>query len=328
MESCFVGASYFKRPGRKNDAGEMLCEARMPLHPAPHATTASKASVRIHFQSHFTGLTIEVVKGLATSFSERFWLIFLSTMGVAIGCALMFSAMHASGAETNFATRAERAFDESRKLTRLEPTNVTALLQLARASFDWAEFAVTDEQREPIAVAGIDATRKVIVQSSTNAAAHYWLGMNLGQLARTKLLGALKIVREMEAEFLRARTIDQHVDYAGPDRSLGYLYRDAPGWPTSIGDKKLAREHFERAIKLHPEFPDNQLALLESFEEWADKRNFAQQLPITEKVITDARKKFTGEAWEVSWADWNKRLAGLKSRSGVVGRATPSKGPK
>jgi tetratricopeptide (TPR) repeat protein len=307
----------------------MLCEARMPLHPAPNTTTtASKAAVRIHFQSHFTAGTIEVVNGLATSFSERFWFIILSTMRAAIGCALVLGATRTAAAETNFAGRAGRAFEEARKLAGSDPTNAAILLQLARASFDWAEFATNDEQRESIAFIGVDAARKVIANPSTNAAAHYWLGMNLGQLARTKLLGALKIVREMEEEFLRARSLDPHVDYAGPDRSLGYLYRDAPGWPTSLGNKKKAREHLERAIQLHPEFPDNQLALLESFEQWADKRSFAQQLPITEKAVADARKKFTGESWEASWADWNRRLSGLKSKSGIVGRNTPSKGGK
>ena len=249
-------------------------------------------------------------------------------MEAGIGCVLILSALPAAAAETNFATRAERSFEDARKHTRLEPTHVTALLQLARASFDWAEFATTDAQREPIAITGIVAARQVIAQSPTNAAAHYWLGMNLGQLARTKLLGAIKIVREMESEFLRARALDPHVDYGGPDRSLGYLYRDAPGWPTSIGNKQKAREHLERAIQLHPEFPDNQLALLESFEQWADKKNFARQLLVTEKTMAAARAKFTGEAWETSGADWNKRLAGLKSRSGIVGRTTPGKGAK
>ncbi|HTD65817.1 MAG TPA: hypothetical protein VK846_04710, partial [Candidatus Limnocylindria bacterium] len=157
-------------------------------------------------------------------------------------------------AETNsFAARSERAFTEAQTSVRRQPTNVVSLIQLARAAFDWAEFARNDDPREEIAQRGIEAARHVIELSPTNAAAHYWLGMNLGQLARTKTLGALKLVREMEDEFLRARSLDEHVDYAGPDRSLGMLYRDAPGWPTSIGSKKKAREALERAVRLHPE---------------------------------------------------------------------------
>ena len=52
--------------------------------------------------------------------------------------------------------------------------------------------------------------------------------MNLGQLARTRGLSALKLVDQMEREFTRARDLDEHLDWAGPDRNLGLLYGDAP----------------------------------------------------------------------------------------------------
>jgi tetratricopeptide (TPR) repeat protein len=239
-----------------------------------------------------------------------------STMRAVIGCALLIVAAGFLHAETNtFPVRAERAFNEARQAVQKDPTNSIALIHLARVAFDWAEFARNDEQREEIALQGIAATRAVIARESTNSAAHYWLGMDLGQLARTKTLGALKLVREMENEFHLARNFDAHTDYAGPDRSLAMLYRDAPGWPTSIGNKSKAREHFERAIKLHPEFPDNQLGLLESFQEWGEKNNFARQLPITEKTIAEARARFTGPHWDLSWADWSSRLAKMKRQS-------------
>jgi tetratricopeptide (TPR) repeat protein len=132
----------------------------------------------------------------------------------------------------------------------------------------------------------------------------------------------------MEEEFQRALSLDEHWDFAGPDRSLGLLYRDAPGWPTSIGSKRKAREHLERAVKLHPEFPDNQLALLESYEKWADRQSFDRQLKTTERALAEAKKKFSGAEWEQSWTDWNKRLAEMKTKSAEVGKHTPSKGAK
>jgi tetratricopeptide (TPR) repeat protein len=201
-------------------------------------------------------------------------------------------------------------------------------VRLARAAFEWAEFARQDDTRGEVADAGIAAARTAIREQPTNAAAHYWLGMDLGQLARTKSLGALKLVREMEEEFLRARTLDEHVDFAGPDRSLGLLYRDAPGWPASIGSKKKAREHLERAIQLHPEFPDNQLALLESLEQWGERQNFTRQLKVVENVLVDAKEKFAGPEWEQGRADWNKRFAALKEKSNDVGKRTGGKAVK
>jgi hypothetical protein len=47
-------------------------------------------------------------------------------------------------------------------------------------------------------------------------------------------------------------------------RNLGLLYRDAPGWPFSIGSKRKAREWLERAAALAPDYPENQLNLAES----------------------------------------------------------------
>jgi tetratricopeptide (TPR) repeat protein len=258
-------------------------------------------------------------------FSRTCWFILFPTTRAAICSAIIFAAV-AHAEDNSFAARAERAFSAAQESVRKEPTNVVALVQFARASFDWAEFARKDDQRARIADAGITAARAAIQHQPTNAAAHYWLGMNLGQLARTKSLGALPLVREMEEVLSRARNLDEHVDSAGPDRSLGLLYRDAPGWPASIGSKKKARQHLERAVQLHPEFPDNQLALLESFEQWDERESFDRQLKATEEAFTAAKKKFTGPDWELSWADWNKRLAEIRRKSDAVGKRTTGKG--
>ncbi len=253
----------------------------------------------------------------------------VSTARLALHSTILFVAVTCLCAAANpFAERAERAFHAAEKLIDTRPVAVTALVHFAHAAFDAAEFTGSDERREEFASRGIDAARSAIERESTNAAAHYWLGMDLGQLARTKTLGALKLVREMETEFRRAAELDADFDHAGPDRSLAYLYRDAPGWPTSIGNRKKALEHFDRAVKLHPEFPDNQLGLLEAFEKWADRQSFEKQLKIVDRVIAEAEKKFTGPAWEASWADWKKRLAELKRKSGSVGTAPASKGVK
>jgi hypothetical protein len=104
------------------------------------------------------------------------------------------------------------------------------------------------------------------------------------------------------------------------------LYRDAPGWPTSIGNRTKARTHLEASVKLHPEFPDNQLALAESFSEWGDKQNFARQLETTESTMAKARAKFTGAEWEQSWADWDKRLAELKAKARTKAAPVTAKG--
>ena len=101
--------------------------------------------------------------------------------------------------------------------------------------------------------------------------------MNLGQLARTKGLGALKLVDQMEREFSRARELDEQLDYAGPDRNLGLLYRDAPAIG-SVGSRTRAREHLKRAVELAPQYPENRLNLIEAYLKWGERTGAYREL--------------------------------------------------
>jgi tetratricopeptide (TPR) repeat protein len=214
----------------------------------------------------------------------------------------------------NFADRAEKTYKDARR-QYLAATNDTELAwRFGRACFDWADEVTTSEKRAEIANEGIAACRAILKNNSKSAPGHYYLAMDLGQLARTKTLGALKLVTEMESEFNRVVELDSHFDFAGPDRNLGLLYGDAPGWPVSVGDKSKAREHFEKALKLAPDYPENHLNLIESELAWGDKKSAASQLAALDELWPEAQKKFTGDAWASSWPDWEKRRNDAKKK--------------
>jgi hypothetical protein len=137
--------------------------------------------------------------------------------------------------------------------------------------------------------------------------------MNLGQLARTEFVGALKIVREMEREFKTALTWDEQFDYGGPARNLGLLYRDAPEWP-SIGSKRKARDNLERAARTAPAYPENILNLVESYLKWDEIKSAGQELEILDALWPPAEKEFTGQRWEQSWADWSQRRTAARKK--------------
>ncbi|MFO1515171.1 MAG: hypothetical protein U1F83_20090 [Verrucomicrobiota bacterium] len=203
--------------------------------------------------------------------------------------------------------RAQEVFVTAQKLYEAEPTNNVAAWQFARATFDRGEFATNDTERAAIAVQGIAACRKLIQRDPKCAQAHYYLGLNLGQLARTKLLGALPLVSEMEGGFKTARQLDEHFDYAGPDRFLGQLYFQAPGWPASVGSQSKARKHLERATELAPDYPENRLNLAEASLKWHDKKLVQRELEALEKLWPAAKTNFAGADWEAFWADWQPR---------------------
>ena len=214
-----------------------------------------------------------------------------------------------------FVARAEKALLTARAQYHRQPTNTEAAVRFGGACFDRGEFATNDTERATLAVEGINAMRSLVAREPKLGAAHYYLSMNLGQLARTKTLGALPIVDEMEREFKTALAYDEHFDYAGPDRNLGQLYFQAPGWPASIGSRSKARRHLERAIELAPGFPDNHLNLLEAYCEWKDTRGIRRELKAVAELWPVAKTNFTGETWASSWADWEKRRGELEARA-------------
>jgi tetratricopeptide (TPR) repeat protein len=216
---------------------------------------------------------------------------------------------------SRFAQRAEKHFHEAQKKLQTHTNDAVAGWQFGRACFDWADFAKSDDQRESLAVGGIAACRQVIARDPKSAPGHYYLAMNLGQLARTKTLGALKIVDEMEREFKTALELDGKFDFAGPDRNLGLLYFEAPGWPASIGSKANARQHLQRAVQLAPGYPENHLCLLEAHFKWGDKKSLVRGLEITKELLPRARKELTGEDWEQGWADWDKRWKRIREKA-------------
>lgn len=231
---------------------------------------------------------------------------------LALTCLLSLS-LPAHGEET-FAQRAERLYQAAKDQYAKESTNVVYAWQLGRACFDWAEFAASDDAREALANEGIAACRLAIERDPKLAPAYYYLAMDLGQLARTKTLGALPIVDEMEKTFKKARELDEKFDYAGPDRNLGLLYFDAPGWPASIGSRSKARSHLERAIKVCADYPDNYLNLIEAELKWGEISAARKLSTRLGDLWQAAKARLTGAEWASSWADWDKRWEQIQKK--------------
>src|SRR5579859_1616015 len=250
------------------------------------------------------------------------WGCWLAVLSLCIGSHLNSAAGQEQELPTNhvatiaeFAARAEHNFEAARTRFQRVTNNVDAAWQFGRACFDWAEFATSSEQRADLAEQGIEACRQVIILDPSLAAGHYYLGMNLGQLARTKSLGALKLVGQMEKEFKAALELAPEFDHAGPDRNLGLLYLQAPGWPASIGNRAKARTHLQKAVKLAPDYPENLLNLLEADLKWGDRNGATREMKALEESWPVAREKFGGTNWEASWVSWEARLEQLKRKA-------------
>jgi len=220
--------------------------------------------------------------------------------------------------------RTEKIFQGAHARYLASSNDVNTALEFGRACFDRAEFATNDTQRASLAEQGIAACQQAIARKYSSGSAHYYLAMNLGQLARTKSVGALRLVREMESEFNVAIGLDEKVNYAGPHRSLGELYKNAPGWPTSIGSRNKARQHLRRAAELCPDFPENAIALAEAYLDWGEVKVVVEGLPALTVALDKARTQFQGEQWSFDWHDWDTRVQTLKTKTGTTTKRTVS----
>jgi hypothetical protein len=226
---------------------------------------------------------------------------------LAVWLAAAGSILAGEPGTNDFAARAEAEFHRTQNQFQSNTNDATAAWEFARACFNFDDFVTNNTDHAAIANQGIAACRLVIAHEPGSAPAHYYLGQDLGQLARTETLGALKIVKEMEREYKTAIRLDGHFDYAGPERSLGLLYRDAPGWPVSIGSRHKARDWLELANKLASEYPENHLNLVESYLQWHDRAEAKSELQALDALWPVARTNLAGPAWERSWADWSAR---------------------
>ncbi|MGO9587457.1 MAG: hypothetical protein ACLP2Y_14790 [Limisphaerales bacterium] len=232
--------------------------------------------------------------------------------------------------ETNnpiFARRAEAEYYHAQTQFQSNPNDPAVAWQFGRACFGFTDFVTNNAGRATLANQGIAACRQSLARESNSAPGHYYLAIELGQLADTKRnLAAYKLVRDMEREFKTADDLDEHFDYAGPARCLGLLYRDAPGWPVSIGSRHKAREWLEQAVKLAPDYPENRLNLVESYWQWKDHEAAGNELKTLDALWPSARTNFAGETWEQSWNDWSTRRE--VARKNLEATAAPAKPPK
>jgi tetratricopeptide (TPR) repeat protein len=243
-----------------------------------------------------------------------FWL--LAFLGAGLGEA----GAEPPGAPAVFVRRAEQKYEAARTRYDNHITSAEAAWQFGRACFDRADVEADKKQKEGFAEQGCYACRQALIDDPRSAWGHYYLGLNTGELASAKGLGALHLLHDMEDEWKAAIRLDEKIDYGGPNRSLGMLYRDAPGWPLSIGNRNRAIRYLTEAERLSPDYPDNALTLAEAYLKWNDYRQAGRMAERIPEALAQARKKLTGPDWESSWVDWTRRWLAIQARLSETNR--------
>jgi tetratricopeptide (TPR) repeat protein len=259
----------------------------------------------------------------ATFNSPRKWLMVWGAAAVCLLLGCSAAVVFADSLDNSpLAAYARSRLLEARRQYEADAENPTNAAQLACTCYDAANFATNRAEHARLAREGIAICRQAIASHPEYAPAHYYLAMNLGQLAHTEIFSALTLVREMEREFKTSATLDPMLDYAGPERNLGLLYLQAPRI-TSIGNHLKAREFLETAAKMAPDYPENHLNLAEMYLKWEEFAPARREMAMLAAGWPAAKARLTGEAWADSWDDWTTRRAAAEQ---ALAKLAPKQG--
>ena len=222
-----------------------------------------------------------------------------------------------------YSNRYHSIYLEAKRHWQMDTNRAEVASEYAHACFERGDYSANDKERAALAEEGIAASHRAIALDPKSAAARHYLGLNLGQLARTKLFSALGLLDDMEATWKKSIELDEKFRFAAAHRSLGLLYLDAPGWPLSLGSRARARQHLKTAVELGPEYPDNQLCWLEALLRWGEMKSVRSQLGTVEDILKTARAQFTGDAWSRDWLEWEDRWRKIKAKAAVVPARSP-----
>ena len=213
-----------------------------------------------------------------------------------------------AAAEENIIIAADRGLER-------DPRAYELLWRGSRACA-WLTEEFTDKQRRAsYAQKGLDLAKRAVEVDPKRVEGQYYLGINTGQSATTKTVGAYMMVPRVVKAGEAARKIDEHFDHAGPSRLVGTVYAKAPPWPASLGDLDEGLQHLSHAVAIAPDYPQNHLhyadALVSDGKLADAEREY--RLVLDAKVLPEWAHRY--ERWKRDAEEGMKKIAEKKKES-------------
>lgn len=199
----------------------------------------------------------------------------------------------------------EKAADAFFEVGKKHPESLEAQVWCARTAYYAAHRLRDDKKRmRRVAALGQACGERLLARFKGEYQAEIWAVLARFRSASASSwlppLGEIeRIAKQLEA--LRAGSPGEHLPYM----LLGALYRELPGWPLSIGDKKKSFELLTAGLKLVPNDAEMLLQMAETQRALGDK-------PRAVATFRLCIEKGTGPA-ELSWEtqdarDWAKKV--------------------
>lgn len=143
------------------------------------------------------------------------------------------------------------------------PARQALLTRLARTAYLLGEESPAAE-RQPYYERGRDYAATLKAEFPRAVAGPYWLALNLAGLADVNRWQGRRLLPEIIANLEEAAALEPTYDQAGPWRTLGRIYYEAPGPPLSVGNLEKSLELLQKAVALAPTNATNHLYLAET----------------------------------------------------------------
>lgn len=143
------------------------------------------------------------------------------------------------------------------------PERQILLTRLARTAYLLGEESPTAE-RQSYYERGRDYAATLKAEFPQAAAGPYWLALNLAGIADVNRWRGRRLLPEIIANLEEAAALEPAYDQAGPWRTLGRIYYEAPGPPLSVGNLEKSLELLQKAVALAPTNATNHLYLAET----------------------------------------------------------------
>ncbi|GAF75956.1 unnamed protein product [marine sediment metagenome] len=152
---------------------------------------------------------------------------------------------------------------------------------------------------------------KCLMHAPENPGCYYWRAVNTGLYYRIRVIGYQNGIKQMIKDCEKVNAIDPKYDNAGAYRMLGRIYTQLPQTgtrPDSVTrDLTLAEKYLIKATKIAPDYPENYLAL-------ADTYAHEKRIPQAVEALANAKELAPHWRGDISYGDWNKEMRGLERK--------------
>ncbi|MDH4196021.1 MAG: TRAP transporter TatT component family protein [Candidatus Aminicenantes bacterium] len=148
-------------------------------------------------------------------------------------------------------SKAQEALGKYREAYVTKEDAYGASWRIARAHYWIGDHTPDKAEKKRIFEQGIYYAKKAVEFAPDKPEGHYWLGICYGVYGEAKgVLKSLSLVKPIKAAMNKVLELDPAYDDGGPDRVLGRVYHELPGF--AGGSKKKSLEHLLRSKELGP----------------------------------------------------------------------------